>query len=91
MIEASGALPGYDADAELMKQNTEKLQRPLAALERALKGREFIAGRRFTIGDLNAVSIVSWLPMLGFDFANFPSVEAWVEHCMKRPNFPKRG
>ncbi len=91
MIHATGMLPEDEADPARFAEGVEKLQRPLASLERALEGRDYITGGRFTIGDLNAVSIVSWLALLGFDFTKFPNAKAWVDRCMKRPNFPKRG
>jgi len=90
-ILASGMLPHEPANPELIATNFEKLQRPLASLENALEGRDYLAADRFTIGDLNAVSIVSWLPLIGFDMSHFPNIAGWIERCSKRPHFPKRG
>lgn len=91
LIHATGILPDDTMDPERIATNTDSLQRPLTSLNRALEGRTYITGERFTIGDLNAVSIVSWLAMLGFDFGNFANVKAWIDRCAERPQFPKRG
>jgi len=91
MIEATGMLPGYDADPDRMAQSAEKLQRPLASLERFLAGKTYLTGERFTVGDLNAVSIVSWLALIGFDFTKFSNAKSWIDRCAARPKFPKRG
>jgi len=90
-IVATGLLPDQPADHALMAENFEKLQRPLSSLEKALEGRDYLAADRFTIGDLNAVSIVSWLPLIGFKMVNFPNIAGWIKRCSARPNFPKRG
>jgi len=90
-ILATGMLPHEPANPELIKANFEKLQRPLTSLEHALEGRNYLAADRFTIGDLNAVSIVSWLPLIGFDMRKFPNIDGWIKRCAERPYFPKRG
>jgi len=89
-ILATGMLPHEPANPTLIKENFEKLQRPLASLERALDGRDYLAADRFTVGDLNAVSIVSWLPLIGFDLSRFPNIAEWIDRCAKQPHFPKR-
>ena len=91
LIHATGMLPEDTADPERLAANTSALQRPFASLNRALENRTYIAGERFTIGDLNAVSIVSWLVLTGFDFTEFANIKRWVDLCARRPAFPKRG
>ena len=91
LIHATGMLPGDTADPERLASNTSDLQRPFASLNKALENRTYIAGERFTIGDLNAVSIVSWLVLTGFDFGEFANIKRWVDLCARRPAFPKRG
>jgi len=85
MIEATGMLPSYDADPLKMADCTEKLQRPIASLERFLDSKTYITGERFTMGDLNAVSIISWLALIGFDFTKFSNVKSWIDRCAARP------
>lgn len=91
LIHASGIIPGDTADPKLEKKCVAALQRPFAALNLALENRNYIVGERFTIGDLNAVSIVSWLALTRFDFGSFPNIKAWIRRCSKRPMFPRRG
>jgi glutathione S-transferase len=83
-------LPGTDYDSGRIARNEDALQRPMAAISRWLEEREYVAGSRFTIGDLNAVSIVSWLTLTGFNFENFEATKVWIGRCAARPKFPKR-
>ena len=90
-IFASGLLNSDDADSARLADNATKLRRPLKSLNQVLENREYVAADRFTIGDLNAVSIVSWLTLTGFDFTGLEKVKAWIDRCSARPKFPKRG
>ncbi len=90
-ILCSGLIPAYPADPDRVAKNAVKLQRPMKSLNTTLANRDYVAGNRFTMGDLNAVSIVSWLPATGFDFTGFEFVRAWIDRCKARPHFPKRG
>lgn len=89
-IYATGVIPDNDADPERLKANHQTLKRPISALDSWLENKTYITGERFTIGDLNAASAVSWLTMTGFDFTAFPNVQQWVALCMARPKFPVR-
>lgn len=90
-IHATGMLPEDTRDSGRLAENEAALQRPVAAINRCLESRDYVAGSRFTIGDLNAVSIVSWLALTGFNFENFEATKAWIDRCIQRPLFPKRG
>jgi len=90
-IHATGMLDPEQRNLELVAAHFSSLQRPLTALNAALENRDYLVGDRFTIGDLNAVSIVSWLVLLGFDFSNFRATQQWIQRCMQRPHFPVRG
>jgi glutathione S-transferase len=90
-ILATGMIPDTDYDPGRITKNEAVLQRPIAAINRWLEDNKYVVGSRFTIGDLNAVSIVSWLALTGFNFDNFEATKAWIDRCTQRPLFPKRG
>ena len=76
-----------DAVAEAQKA----LPKPLAVLNGALEGREYLLGSTFTVADLNLASILSWAKPIKFDFATFPNVGAWLDRCLARPAYKAAG
>ena len=70
------------ADAELIRPATA---RALATLERALTGREWLAGARFTVADLNVAAVLSPSRSEHLDLAPYPGVAAWLARCYARP------
>jgi len=90
LIYATGMLPDDVADPERLADDTLALQQPLASLNRALENRDYVVADRFTIGDLNAASIVSWLTVTGFDFEHLENIRNWLDRCAARPKFPNR-
>jgi glutathione S-transferase len=63
----------------------QKLQRPLAVLDRQLSNRPFLLGDRFTLADLNVASVLAIAPMARIDLAKYPHVKRWLAACTDRP------
>lgn len=79
-------LPEDQRDATVAAASEERLERPLAALERALEGRDHLVGASFTVADLNVASILSWGPLFGGqDLSPYPRVKTWLQACSGRP------
>jgi glutathione S-transferase len=57
----------------------------LAVLEGALADREWLAGGRFTVADLNVESVLLWTKMAGLDLDGAPRAAAWLARCIARP------
>lgn len=72
-----------DAVAEAQKM----LPKPLAVLNGALEGREYLLGSTFTVADLNLASILSWAKPIKIDFTPFPHASAWLDRCLARPTY----
>lgn len=72
-----------DAVAEAQKA----LPKPLAVLNSALQGRDYLLGSKFTVADLNLASIMSWSKPIKFDFGPFPNAGAWLDRCLARPTY----
>ena len=56
-------------------------------LNDALAGRQFLAGDRFTVADLNVASILVWGKMARLDFSAHANVARWLDACLTRPGY----
>lgn len=63
----------------------QKLQRPLAVLDKELGQRRFLLGDRFTLADLNVASVLLIAPMARIDLSKYPNVQRWLAACSDRP------
>ncbi|QQS12593.1 MAG: glutathione S-transferase family protein [Rhodospirillales bacterium] len=61
--------------------------KPLAVLEAALTGRQFLTGDTFTIADLNLASVMSWAKLVKLEMPTCPNVANWLDRCLSRPAF----
>ena len=72
---------------EAVAEAQKALPKPLAVLNGALEGRDYLLGSTFTVADLNLASIMSWAKPIKFDFGPFPNVNAWLDRCLSRPSY----
>lgn len=75
---------------ELADAAVAALPKPLAVLDGALAGREYLAGKTFGIADLNVASVLG----LGniykqLDMAPYGNLNPWLERCLARPAHQK--
>lgn len=56
-----------DRDAAAADQAEAALTAPLAVLDGALAGRDYLLGDRFTVADLNLAPVLSWAKMAKVD------------------------
>jgi glutathione S-transferase len=71
-----------ERDAGLAALSWEKLQKPLAVLERTLGGQPCLIRDSFSVADLNTAAVMYralWMPL-----ANFPATAAWLQRCWAR-------
>jgi glutathione S-transferase len=81
-------LPPDKRIPQLVDEARGEVDRSLGALETALAGREYAAGR-FSIADVSTASTLSAAPMLGIDLSRFSHVAAWYARVSARPAFKK--
>jgi glutathione S-transferase len=74
--------PEAERDAGLAAKSWEKLQKPLAVLEKTLNGRAYLLGDRFTVADLNTAAVM--YRAISMPFETFPRVKAWLDRCWAR-------
>lgn len=57
----------------------------LSTLDRALAGRDWLLGRRFSVADLNVAGVLSPSRSSHLDLSAFSHVGAWLARCYARP------
>jgi glutathione S-transferase len=62
----------------------DKLVLRFAEIEQVLAGRDFIAGKDFTIADAYAFTILRWAPMLGMSLKAYPRLEGYLQRIAAR-------
>ncbi|GMU58707.1 MAG: glutathione S-transferase family protein [Myxococcales bacterium] len=75
-------------DAGRVESFTKKLARPLAALDAALAGRDWLVGNRFTVADLVIGALLTWAERLEL-LAALPNARAFSQRVKARPAYQK--
>ncbi len=74
-----------ERDPEKIPPAMEELRRPLDALEAHIDKTGYLVGERFTVADVNLVSVLGWVAVSGGDLAPYGSTVAWLARCGARP------
>ncbi len=82
-------LPEAERSPQAAETARQQLVPYIRHLDSALQGKEYLVGNRFTVGDLNAASVLGLAGMLGIDLAAYPNVHAWLGRTQARPSFAK--
>jgi glutathione S-transferase len=54
-------------------------------LDDYLKTHEWLVGKKFSVADLNAASVVGMARAGDVDISYVPNVVAWLDRCLSRP------
>ncbi|MGA8585785.1 MAG: glutathione S-transferase family protein [Roseiarcus sp.] len=87
LLQHRAVLPDFARDPSHAERSELLLQKPLGVLNDALVGRQFFAGGRFTVADLNVASILMWGKMARLDFSAHANVARWLDVCLTRPAY----
>ena len=79
--------PPEERDAAKADAAIAALQRPFAALDKALAKTGFMVGGRFTVADINVAEVMRYARPAPELFATAPHVDAWLSACHARPAF----
>ena len=77
--------PEGQRDANKADDAAERAKAPLAVLDGALAGRQYLAGDAFTVADLDVASVGIWAKMVRLDLSGVPRVQDWLGRCTARP------
>jgi glutathione S-transferase len=81
--------PEAERDAKAVDAARQQIPPYLDFLNRALQGKEYLVGNRFTVADLNAASVIGLGSFVGVDFSAYANVQAWSNRLQGRPAFAK--
>lgn len=74
--------PEAERDAALATSSWDKLQKPLAVLEKSLADRDYLLGGKFTVADLNTAAVM--YRALAMPLDAFPRTRDWLRRCWMR-------
>jgi glutathione S-transferase len=78
-------LPKEQRSDKAIAAATEALKAPLAVLDGALAGKQYLLGNDFTVADLNVASVLSFAMLVRHDLSAAPTAAAWLGKCLGRP------
>lgn len=81
--------PEGERDMKAVDAARQQIPAYLDFLDRALHGKEYLVGNRFSVADLNAASVIGLGSFVGVDFGAYPSMQAWLNRVQGRPSFAK--
>lgn len=79
----SSVLPEAERDPKRARAARLELERPLEALDDALRDSHWLAEDRFTVADLNAASVMYRALLMDLD--DKPRTRDWLHRCWDRP------
>ncbi|MGF7149943.1 glutathione S-transferase [Sphingomonas zeicaulis] len=79
--------PEAERNAALADAAERDLQAPLAVLEQALGGRDWLLGSDFSVADINVAAVAALTRSTRVDLSAFPDVAAWLERAVARPAY----
>ena len=77
-------LPADQRDEKAAQRAIDALKAPLAVIDGALKGKEYLLGNSFSIADLNLASVLSFAMLVKLDMSATPTAQAWLQKCLGR-------
>jgi len=67
----------------------KELHDALGIVERALEGKEYLVGGKFSYADLAIAGYVPFFARIGADLSPFKNIQAWIGRCTARPALAK--
>ncbi|EOD8830736.1 TPA: glutathione S-transferase [Pseudomonas aeruginosa] len=71
----------------LFRESMSRCTRNVQLLDRALDGREFLGGEKFTLADVHVGTVIYRYLELDIERPSVPNVEAWYRRLQDRPSY----
>src|SRR5207249_287640 len=77
----------YAADkaAYAVERFTNEVNRLYGVMDRRLKERDFLAGKKYSIADMACIGWARYWQRQGQDITQFPHLQRWLERMLARP------
>lgn len=82
-------IDGTEAGQAIIAAAAGELARPLARLEHALAGQDWLMGGRFTVADVMVAECLRYAMMHPPLATDWPAAKAWLDRCQARPAFQR--
>ena len=80
-----GALFNPKITPEMREVQLGVIDRRLTPLDKALAGKQYVMGDRFTVADAYLFTVINWTNMLKVDLAKWPNIQAFMGRVAARP------
>jgi glutathione S-transferase len=70
---------------EFKKLSKEALATKYRGIDKALEGKEYLMGDKFSAADAYLFTVTRWAPRIEFDLTPFPNVRAFMDRVAARP------
>jgi len=81
--------PAEERNAVAGEKAKKELGDLLGIADKALEGKEYLVGDKFSFADLSIAGYVPFLSRFGVDLGPYKNLQAWVSRCMSRPALAK--
>jgi glutathione S-transferase len=85
----SERFPAEQKNEKAAEAAKKELGELLGLLDKALEGKEYLVGGKFSFADLSIAAYVPFLSRIGADIGPYKNVQAWSSRCMARPALGK--
>jgi glutathione S-transferase len=89
MRNTSDRFPEDERNTKAGENAKKELQAALGIVERALEGKEYLVGGKFSYADLAIAGFVPFFARIGADLSPFKNLQAWIGRCTARPALAK--
>ncbi len=81
--------PPAERDEAIAQAGIAALRAPFAVLDKALAGKDWLVGDRFTVADINTAEVIRYAMPAQELFDAAPNVKRWLAACHARPAFQR--
>lgn len=85
LFNASDRTPADQKNEKAAEAAKKEFHGHLEILDKALEGKEYLVGGRFTFADLAIVSFLPFAARFGIDTGPYKNITAWSGRCITRP------
>jgi glutathione S-transferase len=70
---------------EYKKISKETLKAKYTGIDKALEGKQYLMGDKFSVADAYLYTVTRWAPRIEFDLSPFPNIQAFMARMNARP------